>query len=81
MLWKQQVVGVAAIAFGVGCAAQAFAQESALSHFQANTSEPGFYGGIALRENAQDTAGVSLGRLEPHAVLCSNFRRLSAPDI
>ncbi|TMH69688.1 MAG: porin family protein [Betaproteobacteria bacterium] len=63
MLWKQQVAGVAAIAFGVGCAAQVFAQEAAVSHFQANTPEPGFYGGIALRENAQDTVGISLGRL------------------
>ena len=63
MLWKQQVAGVAAIALGVGCAAQVFAQEAAVSHFQANTPEPGFYGGIALRENAQDTVGISLGRL------------------
>ena len=63
MLWKQQVVGMAAIALGVGCAAQVFAQEAAVSHFQANPPETGFYGGIALRENAQDTGGVNLGRL------------------
>src|SRR5438309_5432698 len=63
MLWKQQVAGVAAIALGVGCAAQVFAQEAAVSHFQANTPEPGFYGGIALHENAQETVGISLGRL------------------
>ncbi|HEY3177951.1 MAG TPA: outer membrane beta-barrel protein [Casimicrobiaceae bacterium] len=63
MLWKQQVVSLAAIALGVGYAAQVFAQEPAASRFQANTPEPGFYGGIALRENAQDTGGISLGRL------------------
>ena len=63
MLWKQQVAGMAAIAIGAGFAAQVFAQEAAISHFQANPPEPGFYGGIALRENAQVTAGVSLGRL------------------
>ncbi len=63
MLWKQQVVVAAAIAIGAGFAGQVFAQEPALSRFQANTPEPGFYGGIALRENAHDTAGISLGRL------------------
>jgi len=63
MLWKQKVVGVAAIAIGVGCAAQVFAQEAPVPHFHATTPEPGFYGGIALRENAQETVGISLGRL------------------
>ena len=63
MLWKQQVVSVAAIAIGAGFAAQVCAQDAVVSHFRANPPESGFYGGIALRENAQDTAGVSLGRL------------------
>jgi len=63
MLCKQHVVGVVAIAIGAGFAGQVVAQEPALTRFQANPPEPGFYGGIALRENAHDTAGVNLGRL------------------
>ena len=62
MLWKQQIVGIALMALGVGCATQAFAQATFSS--RSNTPpETGFYGGIALRENAQDTGGISLGRL------------------
>jgi opacity protein-like surface antigen len=63
MLSKQQVVGIAALALSVGYATQVFAQEPVPSQFQVSTPETGFYGGIGLRENAQETGGISLGRL------------------
>lgn len=64
MLSKQQVIGIAAIALLAGCAADVFAQEfGALRPPSSDAAESGFYGGIALRDNAQATGGVSLGRL------------------
>jgi len=59
---KQIVVGIAATALALGCVAQALAQETFSSRPNA-APETGFYGGIALRENAQDTGGIGLGRL------------------
>jgi len=63
MLLKQQVVRLAAIALAAGCAAHASAQQFGTARPQSSIPETGFYGGIALRDNAQETGGVSLGRL------------------
>jgi opacity protein-like surface antigen len=63
MLLKQQVVGITAIALAAGCGAPALAQDPAPARPQAYGMESGFYGGIALRDNAQDSGGISLGRL------------------
>ena len=63
MLLKQQVVRITAIALAAGCVAPAFAQEFGAARATSNVAESGFYGGIALRDNSQDTGGISLGRL------------------
>jgi opacity protein-like surface antigen len=63
MLLKQQVVGITALALAAGCGAPAFAQDPVPARSQTYGMESGFYGGIALRDNAQDSGGVSLGRL------------------
>ena len=63
MLLKQQVVGITALALAAGWTASAFAQDPAAARPQTYGTEPGFYGGIALRDNAQDSGGISLGRL------------------
>ena len=63
MLSKQQVVGIAALALLAGGAADAFAQEFGTLRPQSNTTEPGFYGGIALRDSAEQTGGINLARL------------------
>ena len=63
MLLKQQVVGITALALAAGCGAPAFAQDPVSARPQTYGMESGFYGGIALRDNAQDSGGVSLGRL------------------
>ena len=60
---KQQVVAIAVLALGAGCAVPSFAQDAYAVRPSSNASEAGFYGGIALRDNAQDTAGLSLGPL------------------
>jgi opacity protein-like surface antigen len=59
---KQQVVMATSIALAC-CAAQALAQDPVAPRPQTFGTEPGFYGGIALRDNAQETGGISLGRL------------------
>jgi opacity protein-like surface antigen len=63
MLCKQGFIFVAAIALGAGMIASAAAQESAQAATTRGGSDAGFYGGIALRQNAQDTSGVNLGQL------------------
>jgi len=63
MLSKQQVVRVAALALCAGCSVSAIAQDAFSVRPPASGSEPGFYGGIALRDNAQESGGVNLGRL------------------
>ena len=63
MSLKQQVVGIATGALAALCAASAFAQDPVTYAPPTYGAEPGFYGGIALRDNAQETSGISLGRL------------------
>lgn len=63
MLSKQQVVKLFTFALAAGCAAHASAQQFGTARSQTTPPETGFYGGIALRDNAQETSGVSLGRL------------------
>jgi len=63
MLSTQQVVTIAALALGAGFAGPSFAQDAYSARPSNNGADAGFYGGIALRDNAQDTGGVSLGRL------------------
>jgi opacity protein-like surface antigen len=63
MLSKQKVVQMVAVALCAGCSVPAVAQDVFAVRPPSPSSEPGFYGGIALRDNAQDSGGVSLGRL------------------
>jgi len=64
MSYKQSLAIVLAIALGAGSGIPAAAQERAGIALPGDSQEVGFYGGIALRQNAQDTGGVSLGHLD-----------------
>ena len=63
MLYKHALILVAAMALGTGVHAPAVAQDVARATTPSGGADTGFYGGIALRQNAQDGLGVSLGQL------------------
>ena len=63
MLSKQQVVRVITGALAAFCAAPSFAQDPVPAAPQTYGIDAGFYGGIALRDAAQQTGAISLGRL------------------
>jgi opacity protein-like surface antigen len=63
MMYKHRLIFVAAVAFGAGMIASAAAQDSVQAASTSGGSDAGFYGGIALRQNAQNTSGVNLGQL------------------
>jgi opacity protein-like surface antigen len=63
MMYKQVLIFAAAIAYGAGMIAPAAAQGSVQAASTGSGSDAGFYGGIALRQNAQSTSGVNLGQL------------------
>ena len=63
MLDKQTLAVAAAAVLVVGATQCWAASEATFSASSASAADTGFYGGIALRENAQDTGGVNLGRL------------------
>ena len=62
MLYKQTIAVFAAVlvAGATDCSA---ASETTFGASAANAVDTGFYGGIALRENAHDAGGINLGRL------------------
>src|SRR2546422_6474016 len=64
MSYKQSLAIVLAIALGAGSGIPAAAQERAGIALTGDSPEAGFYGGIALRQNAQDTGGDSPGHLD-----------------
>lgn len=63
MLYKQTFVALAAAVLVVGATECSAASEPAFAASAAIAADTGFYGGIALRENAQDAGGINLGRL------------------
>ena len=63
MLYKHALIFVVAMALGMGIDAPAAAQDAARATTPNGGADAGFYGGIALRQNAQDAFGVSLGEL------------------
>jgi len=63
MLSKQQVARIITVALCAGCSVPAIAQDAFSVRSPASGSDSGFYGGIALRDNAQESGGISLGRL------------------
>lgn len=63
MLSKQQVVRMALLALCAGCAVPALAQDAFGVRLPNSGSDSGFYGGIALRDNAHESGGIRLGSL------------------
>jgi opacity protein-like surface antigen len=63
MLYKHALIFVVAIAYGAGMIAPAAAQDRVQATGATTGSDAGFYGGIALRQNAQDTSSLNLGQL------------------
>jgi hypothetical protein len=63
MLLKQQVARVVIVALCAGCVVPAIAQDAFGVRPSNSGSDAGFYGGIALRDNAHESGGISLGRL------------------
>ena len=63
MLLKQQVARVVIVAACAGCGVPAIAQDTFGVRPSNSGSDAGFYGGIALRDNAHESGGISLGRL------------------
>jgi opacity protein-like surface antigen len=62
-MYKKQVVVAIAVLLGAGLSSPVFAEDVAQPLAPASLASNGFYGGIALRQNGTDAAGVNMGHL------------------